>query len=107
MRTTVRGARLVTAWLDEPVAHVREMRSLFLLKLAFRARRGIPLTPLLEAQRAALDPVAGSLETRAASGDGFDQVLGLWRFEAVAGALRFIDALLEREGGHAPPLVSE
>ena len=97
LRATPAGARRVARWLEEPVEHVRDVRSLLMLKLAFRERRGLPLGPLLEAQRSVVEPVVASLEEKAAAGEGFERALALWRLEAAAAVLRFLDALLAAE----------
>jgi PadR family transcriptional regulator AphA len=97
IRATPSGLERVAGWLDEPVEHVREVRSLFMLKLAFRSRRGLPLASLLTTQRAAVEPVVDALEARASEEEGFGRALALWRFEAAAAVLRFLDGLLERE----------
>jgi PadR family transcriptional regulator AphA len=97
LRVTPAGAKRVAAWLEEPVEHVRDVRSLLMLKLAFRERRGLPLTPLLLAQREVVEPVVGALRARAEEGEGFERVLALWRLEAAAAVLRFLQALLAAE----------
>lgn len=97
VRITPAGARLVAEWLEAPVEHVRDVRSLLMLKVAFRMRQQLPLPPLLNAQRDQVALAATSLEGRIARSDGFERVLSLWRFEAAGGVLRFIDTLLADE----------
>ena len=63
---TPSGRRLLARWLAEPVEHVREVRSLFLLKLLFLERQGSDPQPLIEAQLNVLGPVAEALEERRA-----------------------------------------
>src|SRR5579862_8720583 len=53
---TAKGTKAVHAWLREPVDHVREVRSLFLLKVVLSQRAGLDVESLLVAQRAALVP---------------------------------------------------
>src|SRR6185312_17466352 len=45
------GKRTVTRWLRTPVEHVRDARTLLMLKLLFLARRKADPNPLLSAQR--------------------------------------------------------
>ena len=52
MRATRRGRSALSAWLEVPVSHVRDMRSEFLLKLALLARFDKPATELIEIGRA-------------------------------------------------------
>jgi hypothetical protein len=51
VEVTAAGARRVAAWLDEPVARVRDARSELMLKLLFLDRRGVDPGRLLDAQR--------------------------------------------------------
>jgi DNA-binding PadR family transcriptional regulator len=88
---TPAGRRAVAAWLAEPVAHVRDLRSLLLLKLLFCERLGRDPVPLLEAQRVLVQRVADALAEQLAESTGFAQRLALWRCESAEAALRFID----------------
>ena len=88
---TPSGRRLLRRWLAEPVEHVREVRSLFLLKLLFLERQGSDAKPLIEAQLNVLGPVAEALEGRARSAKGFDRTLARWRAESAGAALRFLE----------------
>jgi DNA-binding PadR family transcriptional regulator len=88
------GRTAVDAWLVEPVGHVREARSLLMLKLLFLSRRGQDPAPLLNAQRAAFAAHAARLADAAEAADGFDEVLIRWRLESTNAAIRFIDGLL-------------
>ena len=49
--TTPSGKRMLAKWLREPVTHVRDARSLLMLKLLFLARRDADPRRLLVAQR--------------------------------------------------------
>ena len=51
LEVTPAGTQAVTGWLAEPVSHVRDARSLLMLKLLFLARSGADPAPLLTAQR--------------------------------------------------------
>lgn len=88
---TPRGSELVEAWLEQPVAHTRDVRSALMLKLALADHLGRDARPLLRAQRERLRPQLESLEQRLAGAEGFDRVLVLWRVEAVRSVLRFLD----------------
>jgi len=94
LEVTPAGAGALEAWLQEPVEHVRDARSLLLLKLLFLSRRGAPCTPLLIAQRARFAAIAERLEAAVAEADGFDATLLRWRLEAASAAVRFADAVL-------------
>jgi PadR family transcriptional regulator AphA len=107
LTTTGRGKRLVAAWLEEPVEHVRDARSLLMLKLAFLDRSGRDPTPLLQAQRVGLVEAERALARRAADADGFERTLALWRLESTRALIRFVDAVLQtprsRCSGGSPP----
>src|SRR5947208_11304179 len=63
-RTTCAGATALVQWLEEPVEHVRDVRSLLLLKLIFAERTGIDRTAMLEAQHATIAAAVTALEQR-------------------------------------------
>lgn len=96
---TSSGRRSLNRWLAAPVEHVRDVRSLLLLKLALLHRSGRDLRPLLQAQRQRVRPQraaleALSLETGGDGADGFERVLALWRLASSQATEQFLDALL-------------
>jgi PadR family transcriptional regulator AphA len=93
LSATPAGAAAVTVWLARPVAHVRDLRSEFLVKLALLSRRGARLGSLVAAQRAAIAPLEPALARRRAEADGFAAILAAWRHENAVAALRFLDGL--------------
>ena len=84
---TAAGRRETRVWLDRPVAHLRDLRSELLLKLTLRRRRGLPVSPLLEAQ----------LVKRH---DG-DDLTARWRAESARAARRFLEGALAAEAERA------
>ena len=93
IRATVRGRRRVGGWLREPVEHVREVRSLFMLKLLFTERSGLDPAPLFAAERAFLVPTLAALERKVKEEHGFERTLAMWRLESTRAVVRFIDAV--------------
>jgi len=91
VETTARGNRMVRGWLNEPVDHVRDVRSLLMLKLLFITRSQLDPRPLLDAQKEQMLPVAAALEARALSAEGFERTLAQWRLESTRALLRFLD----------------
>src|SRR6188472_2656421 len=71
LEATPSGRRALTRWLREPVVHVRDARSLLLLKLLFLSRRGSDPGPLLGAQREQFAALADRLSAALANADGF------------------------------------
>jgi DNA-binding PadR family transcriptional regulator len=97
LEVTPAGALAVTKWLRQPVSHVRDARSLLMLKLLFLGRRKAELTPLLTSQRAQFASHAESLTAALEQTEGFDRTLLLWRLENTAAALRFTETLLAEQ----------
>jgi PadR family transcriptional regulator AphA len=93
LATTPAGRTATRGWLRRPVAHVRDMRSELLVKLALRQRRGIGPADLVTAQRKAFAPVQASLERQRHAEADFGRILATWRVENVRAAIRFLDEI--------------
>jgi DNA-binding PadR family transcriptional regulator len=94
VEATDAGQAAARSWLQQPVQHMRDIRSELLVKLALLDRAGTDPHDLLTAQRAQLVPIAEALKERVASAMGFDRTLLLWRYETATATLRFLDALV-------------
>jgi DNA-binding PadR family transcriptional regulator len=94
LEATPNGKRAVTRWLRQPITHVRDARSLLMLKLLFLTRRDADLEPLLIAQRAHFSGLAERLAAAAEDAEGFDRALLLWRLESTTAATRFVETML-------------
>jgi DNA-binding PadR family transcriptional regulator len=92
---TLSGRDALAAWLAQPVAHVRDTRSLLMLKLLFLSRRQADLAPLLRAQRERFAAQADRLAAAADAVEGFDRSLLLWRMHSATAAISFSDAMLD------------
>lgn len=88
------GRAAVDEWLQQPVEHVRQLRSHLLTKLALMDRRGMDPGGLLRGQRAVLEPMVAALLTERDEREGFDSVLVAWRQVSAGAALRFVTDLL-------------
>jgi DNA-binding PadR family transcriptional regulator len=84
------GLRIVQEWLYEPVLHVREMRSMLLLKLALLDRAGLDPGPLVETQLAVITPQLRGLMAVRDQAVGFERVLAIWRVESSEAVVRFL-----------------
>jgi DNA-binding PadR family transcriptional regulator len=93
LTATPAGREALVAWLAEPVEHLREFRSLFMLKLALLDRAGQQPGALLAAQRERVLPIVAALEEQARTSAGFDRTLATWRLESARAAVRFLDGL--------------
>ncbi len=94
LKVTPAGAQAITGWLTEPVSHVRDARSLLMLKLLFLTRRGSDPAPLLTAQREQFSAHAERLSAAVDQTDGFERVLLLWRLHATTAAVQFTETML-------------
>jgi len=86
-QATTTGRRASRAWLRRPVAHPRDMRTEFLLKLEL----GAPAAELARKQLVAFEPVFAGLQ-RAATAERSD-VVARWRLESAKATRRFLDSL--------------
>jgi DNA-binding PadR family transcriptional regulator len=101
-RATPQGKEALARWLEEPVDHVRDVRSLLLLKLVLIDRGGLDRAPLLRAQRALVVPAVEALESRLAESTGSEAIFVRFRLESTRAVIDFIDGLLaERTPGVA------
>jgi PadR family transcriptional regulator AphA len=103
------GSAAVREWLLTPVEHVRDVRSLLLLKVVLVERMDLELEQLLVAQRAVLVPFVHWLDAKL--DDASDEVPGehavaAFRLETATAVLRFIDGVLDRSGPGLPALRS-
>jgi DNA-binding PadR family transcriptional regulator len=89
VRATRTGKAALRRWLEEPVDHVRDVRSALLVKLALLDRAGRPSEALIARQLERLEPVF-AVVTRRSSADGFESVLATWRREQALAVQRFL-----------------
>jgi DNA-binding PadR family transcriptional regulator len=94
VEATPAGRAAVEKWLYDPADHVRDARSLMMLKLLFITRSGRDPRPLLTRQRKRFEALAKRLTAAAETADDFDAVLVRWRLEFTTAPIRFIDGLL-------------
>jgi DNA-binding PadR family transcriptional regulator len=87
------GRQAAERWLATPVAHVRDVRSVFLLKLALLDRAGTDPHDLIRRQREVLEPIARAIADRDRPDSGFDAVLLAWRRASAFSAVEFLDAI--------------
>ncbi len=97
-KATPAGRKVIQAWLQQPVEHIRDIRSLFLLKVVLAQRAGVDDEPLLVAQRTLMLPFLGWLEARLEDVDPVaeptEATVLRFRLETAQTTVRFIDAML-------------
>jgi PadR family transcriptional regulator AphA len=92
------GSGRLGEWLAHPVEHVRDIRSVFLLKIVLTERAGRDPEALLVGQRTALLPLIALLEAQAdetgpeAPGES---TVAAFRLETATAIVRFIDRMLD------------
>ena len=97
---TAAGRRAAASWLIEPVSHLRDLRTEFLLKATLISRSGGDLGAFLDAQELALAPLLDELATDRGEAD----LVEMWRTESARAAQRFfrrVRADLEGRSAHA------
>ena len=87
---TAAGRRLAQRWLDEPVEHLRDVRTELLVKLKLRERIGVDNEPLLTAQQQLFGPTIDVLTSTHPD----DDLVDLWRRESARAVRRFLDQAL-------------
>ncbi len=87
---TPAGRAALRRWLAEPVDHVRDVRSLLLLKLALLERAGGDPGPLIRAQRDRLRELMHALEGARDRAQGFDRVILEWRLASSRATVEFL-----------------
>lgn len=85
LRVTAAGRRITRRWRSEPVSHLRDLRTEFLLKLRLDERVGASSGELVERQLDELLPVIAALTATPA-----ETAVGLWRQESARAAERFL-----------------
>ena len=104
---TKKGRAAVRAWLAEPVDHVRDIRSLFLLKVVLSKRLGLDVERLLVAQRALLTPFVTYLEARLDDVDPLtepaEEAVLYFRLATARTTVGFIDHLLDSRAPKRKP----
>ena len=84
------GRAHLKKWLDQPVGHLRDVRSELLLKVVLADMNGVDATAMLVAQRDSFAPMAARLAAHDDTGDP----VAMWRIESSQAAVRFVERLL-------------
>jgi DNA-binding PadR family transcriptional regulator len=92
-RPTAAGREMLARWLAEPVEHMRDASSTFVLKLVFTQRAGLDTTPLLNAQRNLVLATMQALGSKLARVPAGSQIHLRVRLETARALLVVIDDL--------------
>ena len=96
-RVTRRGRSRLTRWLDQPVAHPRDVRSELLVKFMLLARRDRPLAGLARRQLDQFAPMTDGLDRGARDAVGAERVVARWRVESIGAIRRTLEAIVADE----------
>jgi DNA-binding PadR family transcriptional regulator len=91
LRPTAEGRAWVARWLTEPVVHVRDLRTAFLVKLVLLERAGADRSALVAAQREVVAAIVARRVAPPGALDPADDVVALWRRASAESALHFLD----------------
>lgn len=94
VEATPDGSAAARRWLTRPVAHVRDVRSELLVKLALLDRAGIDPAGLLAEQRRTVEPIVAALRDARDQARDFDRTLAAWRYETAVATLAFLDEMI-------------
>lgn len=90
---TARGKAHVNAWLDEPVTHLRDVRTELVVKVMLRQRSGLPVASFVTRQRREFEPVFRAIENAPA-----DSPVDAWRRESASAVKRYLTRLEKLSG---------
>jgi DNA-binding PadR family transcriptional regulator len=85
---TAQGKRLSALWLNEPVEHLRDVRTELVVKIMLRQRAGLDIKEFIDNQREAFAPVLSVIEaTRPTT------PVDMWRAESASAVKRYLTRL--------------
>lgn len=85
---TAKGIAQTKTWLDQPVKHLRDVRTELVVKIMLRARAGLPAKKFLDAQHDAFAPLLRAIETSPAV-----TPVDMWRRESASAVKRYLTRL--------------
>lgn len=88
LKCTPDGERSAKQWLAEPVSHLRDLRSEFLVKILLTQITKVSTARLIKTQRQTLEAV-----TEVLLADSAPTAVAIWRREQARASLRFLDEL--------------
>jgi PadR family transcriptional regulator AphA len=97
MTATAAGREMIDEWLYRPERRLRNLRSAFILKLVLLKRRGLPVFPLLDAQRLKIEDILGGLRAEARNYGDEVPIIVTWRISVGEAALEFTEKAIEED----------
>ena len=85
---TAKGKRKVETWLNEPVEHIRDVRTDLVVKLMLRERFGLARGSFLRSQRDQFEPLITAIKSTKDHSP-----VGIWRRESASAVWRYLNEL--------------
>jgi DNA-binding PadR family transcriptional regulator len=85
---TAKGKAHTKAWLDQPVEHLRDVRTELVVKMMLRERAGLSAQSFLTAQQETFAPLLRAIESSPAQ-----TPVDMWRRESASAVKRFLTRL--------------
>lgn len=85
---TAKGKRITDQWLNEPVEHIRDVRTDLVVKLMLREKFNLPQKTFIKAQREQFAPLIQAITSSSDS-----SAVGLWRRESATAVWRYLSEL--------------
>jgi DNA-binding PadR family transcriptional regulator len=82
---TAQGKRLSALWLNQPVSHLRDVRTELVVKIMLRQRAGLDIKQFIDAQRDAFAPVLSVIDTTRPI-----TPVDMWRAESASAVKRYL-----------------
>jgi DNA-binding PadR family transcriptional regulator len=102
LRVTSTGRKMLDAWMWEPVRHVREIRTAFLVKLLLIDRAELDPSHLIRSQIAVLSPVVDALAEHHRGATGSERAVSLWRWRSAQATSGFLEELAAERSSAGP-----
>ncbi|MFV0534421.1 MAG: PadR family transcriptional regulator [Cumulibacter sp.] len=87
------GRHALYAWLETPVAHMRDVRVELLIKLVLRERLGLDAQPFIARQIDEFTPIYEALNSASLPRDRVQRFSTLWRRQNSHSVMRFLDMI--------------
>jgi DNA-binding PadR family transcriptional regulator len=85
---TAKGKSHITTWLNQPVEHLRDVRTELVVKMMLRERAGLSAQSFLTVQQEAFAPLLRAIESSPAQ-----TPVDMWRRESASAVKRFLTRL--------------
>jgi DNA-binding PadR family transcriptional regulator len=85
---TAAGKKVASQWLDQPVMHLRDVRTELVVKIMLRERFGLQLQEFLSAQREVFEPLIAAINK-----EGSHTPVDAWRRESASAVKRYLTRL--------------